>query len=489
MVKMGASKEKKKRLEEKNSGVETKWDIKEKENQEQKKKNRKYYIIAAISAVAAVLILFFSSNFFIRAFPAVKVGGVGYSAPEYRYFYYDTYTSYYNMYYSSYGEYAQYFMPDEEGLKQATLENMQQITMLCDEAEKAGYTLPQEAVDAINENLETVRQYSTSNGYTGVSNYLSANYGKGMDEELYTELLNKSYLASYYYQEVYDSYQYTDDELEAYYEEHADEYDIISYYSRFFDGAAAEDDPDTEEDETVSAEDAMAQAKTEAEDFYASDPYAALTEQGDPTESAGAELSTDYASWLLDESRQAGDVTLVETETGYYAIAFAGRENNDYDTVNVRHILISPEQIDESIYENDEDYQAAVETADADALAEAERILEEWEAGEATEDSFAALADEYSDDSAEGGLYENVYKGQMVDEFEQWCFEAHEAGDTAIVESDYGYHIMYYVGLGDNYRLYTAETNKRAEDYNAWRDSKLETGYEVSETFMFVFAD
>ena len=77
----------------------------------------------------------------------------------------------------------------------------------------------------------------------------------------------------------------------------------------------------------------------------------------------------------------------------------------------------------------------------------------------------------------------------MVDEFEQWCFEPHNAGDTAIVKSDYGYHIIYYVGLGENYRLYTAETNKRAEDYNTWRDSKLETGYDVSQTFMFVFAD
>ena len=64
----------------------------------------------------------------------------------------------------------------------------------------------------------------------------------------------------------------------------------------------------------------------------------------------------------------------------------------------------------------------------------------------ATEESFAALADEKSFDTAEGGLYEGVYKGQMVPEFENWCFdEVRKPGHYGMVKTTYGYHVMYFV--------------------------------------------
>lgn len=35
----------------------------------------------------------------------------------------------------------------------------------------------------------------------------------------------------------------------------------------------------------------------------------------------------------------------------------------------------------------------------------------------------------------------------MVTNFNDWCFDAsRKAGDTGIVESDYGYHIIYFIG-------------------------------------------
>ena len=53
-----------------------------------------------------------------------------------------------------------------------------------------------------------------------------------------------------------------------------------------------------------------------------------------------------------------------------------------------------------------------------------------------------------------GGLYENIYPGQMVEPFEDWCYDAARAtGDTGIVETTYGYHVMYFVGnTGETYR-------------------------------------
>ena len=113
--------------------------------------------------------------------------------------------------------------------------------------------------------------------------------------------------------------------------------------------------------------------------------------------------------------------------------------------VDVRHILVVPEggttnENNETVY-SDQEW--------ADCLAEAEGILDEWKKGEATEDTFAGLANTYSKDTGSntaGGLYSYVNKGRMVEAFDAWCFdESRQYGDTGIVKTDYGYHIMYFI--------------------------------------------
>ena len=78
--------------------------------------------------------------------------------------------------------------------------------------------------------------------------------------------------------------------------------------------------------------------------------------------------------------------------------------------------------------------------------------MKEWKNGKATEESFSDLAKEHSEDpgsASNGGLYENVAEGQMVTEFNDWIFDAKRAGgDTGLVKTDYGWHIMYYVSGG-----------------------------------------
>ena len=149
-----------------------------------------------------------------------------------------------------------------------------------------------------------------------------------------------------------------------------------------------------------------------------------------------------------------------------------GIEKSDQPNVNVRHILIQPADTSDSEEDSDSAAEAVSEEAAwADAKAEAERIYKEWEAGEATEESFGELANTYSTDGGSntaGGLYENVYPGQMTEEFNDWCFDtSRKAGDTAIVKTSYGYHIMYYVGATDSYYWKTsAEQDLRYQTYN-----------------------
>jgi len=118
----------------------------------------------------------------------------------------------------------------------------------------------------------------------------------------------------------------------------------------------------------------------------------------------------------------------------------------DTKLVDVRHILVqvkggTADENGNTVY-SEEDW--------ASCEAEAQAILDQWLAGEKTEEAFAALANEKSEDpgsNTTGGLYEDVYQGQMVEPFETWCFdESRQYADYGLVRTSYGYHVMFFVG-------------------------------------------
>ena len=118
--------------------------------------------------------------------------------------------------------------------------------------------------------------------------------------------------------------------------------------------------------------------------------------------------------------------------------------NKDTKTVDVRHVLIMPEGATGANIRTETFSDEAWTWAEN----KAQELLEAWKAGEATEDTFAQLANENSSDSdgTDGGLYTGVTQGQMVEAFDAWCFdEAREFGDVDIVKTEFGYHIMFFV--------------------------------------------
>ena len=126
----------------------------------------------------------------------------------------------------------------------------------------------------------------------------------------------------------------------------------------------------------------------------------------------------------------------------------------DTKLVNVRHILVYPEGADGTNLAT----QEFSEEAWAASEQKAQEILDQFLAGDKTEESFAALANEYSEDpgsNTNGGLYENVSEGEMVAAFNDWCFDAaRQVGDTGIVKTNYGYHVMYFSGSQTTWQKY-----------------------------------
>ena len=166
-----------------------------------------------------------------------------------------------------------------------------------------------------------------------------------------------------------------------------------------------------------------------------------------------------------------GNVSVI----GYYVVYFVGSNTNEFALANVRHILIAPQG---GTYDSTTGTTVYSDEEKAAAKATAEELYAQWKAGEATEDTFATLANEKSadGDGTTGGLYTDVYPGQMVANFNDWCFaEGRKAGDTGIVETEYGCHIMFYVGNSNTtYRDYLITNDLTTADANAWFNGLVE---------------
>ncbi|MDL2300317.1 peptidylprolyl isomerase [Clostridiaceae bacterium OttesenSCG-928-D20] len=514
---MSASKQKKKRQEELLNPPSHKVEAEKKELAKKKRDKITAISVAAFLILLIVFVVALNSNLFYTVLPSITVGNESLNNAEYNYYFNTTYNNYYNQVYQQFGEYASMFLPDrskplssqERGdgeswgdyFDDMTFENIKQTSFLYDEAKKADFKLSDEGKETVEETIISLKdQYeSMKSDFNSFNSFLTAYYGKGVKEPLVRRLLEENQLAYEYSDYLIENYGFTDEDFEAYYEENKDDNDVISYYLYSFDGSLPEPEEGEEGPSDEEKAEAMSEAKEKAdallnsvlsgEDF----DKAVLEVDENASESSyelkkasGANLKDqDYTDWILDGSRKKGDASAIEGETGYTVVLFEARNDNHYKTKNVRHILIKAEENDEYVITDE---------AKEEAKKEAERILAEFEEGEMTEDSFAELANEYSEDGGSntvGGLYENVPQGQMVEAFNDYIYDAgRKAGDTGIIfnEGSYtGYHVMYFVGDGDVYSTIIAKNGLENETYNNYIEEGIKN-YEIKKHFSFRFS-
>ena len=454
---MSASREKKSRQEQTGSGWNDPKTAREaKERKEERRTNILYGTIGVVFLLVAIAAVVWKSNIIPKSATAVTINGETSSLKS------QTVSATGAMFVTDATEgetWYDYFL-------NGALDQMAGIQALNDAAAADGFTWTDELQANLDANMETLSSTASTYGYTE-QQYLSLIYGSTMTRSIYEEQTRRSMLATAYLQDYQDSLSYTDEELEAAYEEARTTYDHVTCQFVRVNGAAADTDEEGNEIEVTDemTAEAMATAKTTADAIYAAyqagtsleDAAAEYESTASYTNSESYTYNTSVlGEWLYDDARQAGDSAVLEDadNDAYYVVVFNSRGRDDYNTVNVRHILIQPEASELS--EDDEGYEDDVAAKDAEAQQKAQDILDEWEAGAATEDSFAELANEYSADggsNTNGGLYEQVYQGQMVTEFNDWCFDpARQPGDTGIIHNDStGYHVMYFVGYDKPY--------------------------------------
>lgn len=509
---MSASTEKKNRQAARAAGTDKKTLAAQEEAKKRAKSKRKWTLGTIGVVVLIALILFLNSGFLYTGTTAVALGGSGYSPAQVNYYYANEY--YYFT--KQYGSYASIFGLDtSSGLAgaasqscsmveggtwkdyflQAAYSEMAQTAALVNYAGENGITLTDEEIAGIDSSFTDMETYAKSLGFSGVDNYLEANYGNGVDSKVVRQAAVEAALADKAYSHYLDTLSYTDEELEDYYQSLEGASDLFDYAYYYVAAEKVTVEPETEDGEATEevTEETLAAAKETADRIMAAykeaedggDVLQRLTDaaatqiadaQATLTESASGSALGAYKEWMMG-NRKTGDVNVIENASGegYSVIAFIGRNDNHYATAQVRHILIKAEASEDGTYTDE---------AKAAAKSKAEEILAQYLSGDKTEESFAALAEEYSEDegsNTNGGLYDAVPKGQMVDEFDAFCFEEHKKGDTAIVygeTSGYaGYHVMYYVGEGELYSNIIAKNALMSQDVNAWLE-EISAAYE-----------
>ena len=546
MITMSASSKKKLRKEQEAAAMT------EKQLQEQKESRKLRLYTGLFTAAIAVMIVVViasrvvSSGFIPRSTTALTVGGTKVSAAELNHYYIDSV----NSFLENAGDYISLFGLDttkaldeqyyseadqltwsDYFLDQATA-SAQNMYAVYNAAKAEGYKLSAEGQATVDSTISNMSAYAVLYGYTSTDAYIEAVYGKGCNEDTFRHYAEVQMTAQEYATAKNDSLVYDEAALKAEDDANPAAYSAFTYNyyymanTKFYEGGTTnEDGTTTYSDEEMEAGRAACEAAantlasaTTTQELDAA--IAALEINAEATSAKStrrdnyqyANVDTAIKEWVTSPDRKAGDIEVIPYEytthnhedgeectgehdeksvAGYYVVLFESSDENLTNLVNVRHILVSFEggttDPETGVTTYSEEWKAKAKTS-------AEEILAAFNAGDKTEESFAALATEKTTDPGSketGGLYEDVYPGQMVSAFNDWCFDAaRKTGDTGIVETEYGYHVMYFVSTSDTtYRELMIESALRNNDMTAWENGLLESATLTVKNTKYVNTD
>lgn len=414
-------------------------------------------------------------------------------------YYYASIVSYYEQY-ASYGyysldttkDYSKQYTTDDDGNKISwqkffeteALKEVEQITTYYSKALEEGVTLTSAQKKTIDKQISTLKDSASQNDVS-LDQYIKANFGTYCSEDTIRIMLEQYYLSANYKGKFKCETKVTDNDVDKYYNDHKNDYKKIEFYYIASPYDATDDNSKNESIKT--AEKIMAKMKDKKSvialvpevysSYIDSQVKSSMAQDSTLTEKKAREeavksyesnvvttvsgsdspFDDKMNSWLFSDDTKVGSKKYyIDESAGYiYIVLKTSKASVEEDeTYTVRHILVAPESgsnssssTSEKTEYTDEQWAAAKKKADS--------ILAKFNKTDKSEYEFAKLAEQYSTDSAStssgsndsfGGLYESVTLGQMVPDFEKWSIDdSRKYGDTGIVKSDYGYHIMFFI--------------------------------------------
>ncbi len=375
----------------------------------------------------------------------------------------------------------------------AAKNQLSEILVLCEAADAEGITLTDGDKRFIESSMNSFSTLAEDEGLE-LEEYIDEKYGKWVNSNDIKKCLELTQLATRYQQKYLSTLSYTESKIDSYFADNKAEFLSADYICFLIETGDTKGKTDAEISQMKAT--AEKKAKSIANSKNHTEFINNLTEYTekllkDATPNATAkeikeqaeafisdyatvtnepyDVSTKNGEWLFDQKRKAGDTAVIEDEEGkgYYVFYLTTpAAKNTAATKNVRHILFSAEQ-----YDSEEDCENA-----------ANKVILEWRNGKKNEKSFAQLAELYTDDSGSitnGGLYENILEGQMVTEFNNWVFNPkREYGDTDVISTDYGYHVMFYVGDGSTAWKADVISALKSNDYSDYL-TELKKSYNI----------
>ena len=347
-----------------------------------------------------------------------------------------------------------------------------------------GFTLSEEDLAGIETEMENAELIAIYYGYPNANGFLAGSFGPGCNTENYREYMMLRVTGDQYMAQKIDSLTYTQEEIDAHYAENAQTYDSVTYQLFNINVSMMEE----AEDPMKACEDAakeMAESITGIEQFnelckqYIDEEDYEIYEKGAITmlkeKTYDTISSASYVDWVFDAERQPGDVTYIpfetESEQGYHVIHFIEKTDLNYNVVNFHQILIETVGTDETVL--------------AEGQQKAQEIYDAYMNGEEqTEEAFLALVNENSSTSTYTGSYNNTGHGALDNDYEGWLFdESRKAGDVEIVQSEQGYHVMYFAGYGDTFYNYSISEDLKEAAFNEWMDSIVSPANTTTNNF------
>lgn len=431
---------------------------------------------------------------------ALTVGDTDVSVGMYNYYYESIVYEY--TYYANYGYYdldtsadfSTQYTTDSDGneiswldlFKKITVERIKTNVVYYEKGLEAGITLTDEQKEEIESQLDSVRENASASDQS-VNEYIEDTFGAHCGIETLRKYMEQYYIAGTYYNQYHITGRPDEEETQTYFDEHQDEYKSCSY--ALLEMAYDTTDDSTRQDSIEKAQSYMARI-TDVDSMRALVPEAcadlidqfisagyfetedeavtALSESIEATQTRTdieSSFGEEIANWMFDESNETGSTNYYANEDVgivYVLLKTSQPFLEDTQVYSVRHILVIPGSDDEESADNaSSESQEYTEEQWNAALEKAESIVDEYNATDKSELSFAKLAEKYSDDTEStasgtsglyGGGYEGVALGQMASEFENWAMDdSRKYGDVEIVKTIHGYHIMYFIFRGPEY--------------------------------------
>lgn len=363
---------------------------------------------------------------------------------------------------------AQYFSKSTESY-------CQELYGIVAEANAESYEMTQEEKDSLSKQTESFKESMKNDAKANnqcEEESIATLYGKDVTyEDIQKANTNMALYSSYINAKTVKSY--TDEEINDYYQQNKNNIDTLTLRVApiFYITDPSQNNPYGYENKETALEKAneFASRVTSEESYlqlldeYMNDKVKEYYGSSDYTMSKNVDYSTfsndpEGVSWAFDENRVKGDIKVIDNKSSYLVVFYISRDTKDYNYVDVRDILVK-------------------DLSDL-GKKKAEDIYNEWRNGTQTEESFAKLAEKYSEDTGSnknGGLYTNRGKGDFVEALDEWCFNPdRKPGDNEVIFGKYGYYIMYYSKSGSNARKTLVEKAIQNERYSSLVKSVIE---------------